>query len=183
MRVVLLGAGGFAREVFEWMQGSADAFYSDNAEPGQMLRGKPVVSSLEGFTHFVAAVGHPGVRERLWWEAIAAGVHSLGVEMRNGVRCPGVRVSPDVTIGKGVIFNLNVTVGHDTVIEDFVTVSPGANISGCCRIGRGAYIGTGSAIREGVRIGAGAIVGMGAAVIRDVPAGETWGGVPAKRIK
>ena len=45
-----------------------------------------------------------------------------------------------------------------------------------------ASIGGGAVILPGVRIGKGAIVGMGAVVTKDVPPGETWVGVPARRM-
>ncbi len=47
----------------------------------------------------------------------------------------------------------------------------------------GASIGSGSTILCGVTIGAGAMVGAGSVVTRDVPAGETWAGNPARRLE
>jgi acetyltransferase-like isoleucine patch superfamily enzyme len=47
-------------------------------------------------------------------------------------------------------------------------------------IGRRASIGTGAVVMCGVRVGEGALVGAGAVVTRDVPAGGTVAGVPAR---
>jgi UDP-2-acetamido-3-amino-2,3-dideoxy-glucuronate N-acetyltransferase len=44
----------------------------------------------------------------------------------------------------------------------------------------GASLGSGAVVLGGVRIGAGALVGAGAVVSRDVPAGATVAGVPAR---
>lgn len=50
------------------------------------------------------------------------------------------------------------------------------------RIGDGVFIGAGAVILPGVTIGPRAVIGAGAVVLRDVEAGSTIGGVPAKRL-
>lgn len=50
------------------------------------------------------------------------------------------------------------------------------------RVCRGAAIGSGAAIMCGVTIGERATIGAGAVVTRDVPAGQTVAGVPARQL-
>lgn len=45
-----------------------------------------------------------------------------------------------------------------------------------------AAIGAGVTVICGVRIGRGALIGAGSVVTKDVPAGETWCGVPARKM-
>ena len=47
----------------------------------------------------------------------------------------------------------------------------------------GARIGAGVTVVCGVTIGQNALVGSGAVVTKNIPAGETWAGVPARRLE
>lgn len=74
-------------------------------------------------------------------------------------------------------------VAHDVHIGDDCVIKPGAQIAGCVTLGDGVDVGMGAMIRQHVTVGDGARIGMGAVVLRDVPAGETWVGNPARRIR
>ncbi len=94
----------------------------------------------------------------------------------------GSVVSSHTQVGNHVLINYNATVGHDCLVEDFVSIGPTAAIGGNVRIEKGVYIGAGALIRENLTIGEGAIIGMGAVVTKDVPAGVTVCGIPAKPV-
>jgi UDP-3-O-[3-hydroxymyristoyl] glucosamine N-acyltransferase len=74
-------------------------------------------------------------------------------------------------------------VGHDSIIGDFVTVSPGCHISGNVKIGDRVFIGTGAVILEKVSICDDVIIGAGAVVAKSITEPGTYVGVPVKKIK
>jgi sugar O-acyltransferase (sialic acid O-acetyltransferase NeuD family) len=95
----------------------------------------------------------------------------------------GTVLTADIQLGRHVAVMPAVVLTHDDVVEDGVTFGAGARVAGAVTIERAAYVGSGALVREGLRIGAGAVLGMGAVVTRDVPAGEVWAGVPARRLR
>jgi acetyltransferase-like isoleucine patch superfamily enzyme len=92
--------------------------------------------------------------------------------------CDGVTIGDGVFVGHGVMFINDkrpraTAEGGDLQTEDDWELLPTA-------IEDGASLGSGSVILGGVTVGAGAIVGAGAVVSRDVAAGATVAGVPAR---
>lgn len=206
--LVILGGGGFAREV-AWLVEDINrlsgcswevvGYWVHQDDVDQRTIGHlPIVGPRELVKylpelHAVAAIGSPGIRERAVAEAEGFGcrfatlVHP-GVMFDHGtvtigtgsVVCAGSVLTVDISVGEHVQINLDCTIGHDSVVDDFVTISPGCHISGNNHIGRGAFLGTGAVTVERRRIGASSTVGAGAVVVQDVQDGATVMGVPAK---
>lgn len=89
-------------------------------------------------------------------------------------------VHPRALIGVNAVINTAAIVEHDAVIGAHSFVSPGAIVCGGARVGACAFIGAGAVILPGVSVGAGARLGAGSVATRDVPAGVTAVGSPAR---
>lgn len=97
--------------------------------------------------------------------------------------CAHTYITTDTKIGNHVYFGADGTIGHDAIVEDFVTCYPGVNVAGSTHIETTCEIGSGSQVIQGVTVKKGTIVGAGSVVIRDLPADCTAVGAPAKPIK
>ena len=89
-------------------------------------------------------------------------------------------VNARAALGRAVIVSTGAIIEHDCVVGDGVHCAPRSTLLGDVRVGALAWIGAGAVVLQGLTVGAGAIVGAGAVVTKDVPAGSTVAGVPAR---
>ncbi|WP_329129631.1 acetyltransferase [Streptomyces sp. NBC_01476] len=208
--LVIVGAGGFAREVAQAVGDLAGQWrlmghLDDNpALHGTEVDGVPVLGGCDavpGFperTRFVVCAGSPrdyAVRARLVRrlalppERYATVVHPSAVVSASSAVGPGAVLlaqcvlTAAVQVGAHVAVMPQAVLTHDDVVGDFATIASGVRLGGGARLERGAYIGAGALVREYTMVGAWSLVGMGSAVLADVPPGEVWAGTPARRLR
>lgn len=209
--LLLIGTGGLARETLELVRAAVGAgagwdvlgFLDDDPRRwGDEVHGLTVVGPAEAADDHpdaqvcacVASPGDPGrrlalvARLRLPAERWATLVHPAAVVPDSATVGPGcvlhatTVLTADVRLGAHVVAMPAVVLTHDDDIGNGVTFGAGARLAGGVTIERGAYVGSGALVRENLVVGAGATVGMGAVVTASVPPGETWAGVPARRL-
>ena len=206
--IIILGSGGFAREVVwlleennktkpEW---NILGFVSDDER--EERHKYPILGDDEWLLQYnkevsiACCIGDGSLRRRIidkfkkkenfhYPNLIADTVKmSESVKLGKGcIICAMSVLTVDIEIGDFLICNLDCTIGHDARIDDYVTLNPSVNVSGNVVIGRETSIGTGSNLIQGLRIGAGVTLGAGAVAVTDIPDKCTAVGVPAKVIK
>ena len=89
----------------------------------------------------------------------------------------------DTIIGENSKIDNLCQIAHNVVCGRNVLMASFAGISGSVQIGDGVMFGGRVGIADHVKINEGAQIAAAAGVFREIPAGETWGGTPAKPLK
>lgn len=208
--LIIIGAGGFGREVLSYALEIQEMGLSDWKVKGFLNDiedalegfdvGYPILGPIKGHVPlenavYICAIGDSEARLRIGREFLSKGAvftniinpyvklrerNSIGV---GNIICPGCGTSPDVKIGNFVLINASVGIGHDSIIEDGVTIGPKSEITGNCKIEECVYIGAGAIITPKRRIGAGAKICAGSVIFTHVKPGKTMLGNPAMVLK
>ena len=202
MKVIIVGAGGFGRQVHAYagdcgtryeVIGFADANPRalDGFEVPVPVLADVCAVDVRADTGFVIAVGDPVARRRLAAVVTRRGgrlvslVHPtayVSADARLGagcVLCPFTFVGVAARVGANTVLNIYSSVGHDAVVGDHCVFSPYATINGGVRLEDEVYLGTKATVSPRLHVGAGAKLSAGAVVTRTVPAGGLAVGNPA----
>ena len=208
--LVIFGAGGFGREVADIVDAVSSSsgtgwdavVFADDApadddvarlvRAGRELLDGDGIAALPAGTEYVIGIGSGAARRSIaqrldnrGWTATTL-VHpaaSVGADVDLGpgtILCAGVRLTTNIRTGRHVHVNLNSTVGHDSVIGDFVTINPLVAVSGGVSLGDEVMMGTHSSILQNLSVGARSVAGAGSCVVRPVPPDTVVKGVPAR---
>jgi sugar O-acyltransferase (sialic acid O-acetyltransferase NeuD family) len=185
MRIVVLGAGGMAREVAALIRArnqNRDEFDFRGFVVTDLSRLGPHDSSAEvrgdyewlsshgsEIDALAVGIGSPSVRLRLAeevrkivpheeWPALIHPSAELDFE--------SAKLSEGALVGAGVVGTVNLT------LEPFALCNFGCTLGHEAAIGRGSVVNPGANVNGGVKIGAGVLIGSGAQILQYLTIGE-----------
>ena len=208
-RLIIIGAGGYGREMFGAAQGAhgygtafaVAGFLDARADALEGFAGyPPVLGAPETYEPgaddvFITALGSIASRRTCVALIEGRGGRFVSVVHRTAVLGPNVTVgdgtfiapnvtlTADVRVGRHVAVFHNTSVGHDAELGDFSHVYAQCSLGGSVRLGEGAVVYPGSVVVPRRTIGANAVVGAGSTVILNVKDGTTVFGSPAAVVK
>ncbi|MBW3583061.1 MAG: acyltransferase [Euryarchaeota archaeon] len=116
----------------------------------------------------------PWFRPKNWW------LRRTGMKVGKGVAL-GFSAQPDLLFPGDITLEDDCTVGYGTTLLCHGYLHDRYQ-RGPVTVGRRATVGADCTILPGVTIGEGAVIAAKSLVNRDVPEGEFWGGIPARRL-
>ena len=202
-KLLIIGASGQGKDAVDiaikMKKWETIAFLDDN-ETVKTCMGLPIIGRIDdSFRYkeeadFFVAIGNNSMREKIQEKlkldhfSIVSLIHpgsTIGMDTEIGrgtIIKAGAVINSATKIGSGCIINTNSTIAHDNLIEDYIHISPGANLGGTVRIGKRSWICINSTVINNISICNDCKIGAGTVVVKDITVPGTYVGVPARRI-
>lgn len=191
-RIVIVGAGGFGRELYYWMKSSLKkdesivGFLSNAAEDlAAYPKLPPYLGTVEQYQpdaqdEFIIAIGDIEARKRITAilkekkakfytfvhpSSVITETVSLGEGCIVGPLCV---VSNEAIIGEQVVLNTHCVIGHDVKIGAFSVLSPMAGVMGGVELSDEVFMGASAVVAPRLKVGKGAKISSGISIFRDV---------------
>jgi len=208
-RLIIVGAGGFGREVLSYCQDcqhqkkewEIKGFIDDNKVALESYNyNLLIIDTIKDYSPqpddvFVMAIGFPTINKLIVGEMlINKGAHFISIihplarvdkRASIGAGCviaPWACISCEVNLGDFITINAYASVGHDSILHNGCTISSYGSIAGKAKLGKGVSVGIHGVILPGVEIGDFATVGSGSVAVKLVKPNTMVMGVPAKKI-
>jgi sugar O-acyltransferase (sialic acid O-acetyltransferase NeuD family) len=209
-RVLIVGSSGHARVIVDIIERigthSILGFLDDTKLPGMIEIGYPILGSLDDLPEivrehspqgFFVAIGdnwnRGTVAAKMKQLALAlpaiTAVHPGAQVARSACLGPGTAVmaggvvNSNASVGSFCIVNTRASIDHDSHLDDFASIGPGATLAGNVRVGAYSAICLEACVAEKVSIGSHAVVGAGSVVLGDLPDQVVAYGTPARVIR
>ncbi|SFS28972.1 acetyltransferase [Pseudomonas sp. NFACC42-2] len=186
-KLVILGAGGFGREVHAWLLDSIRSgtckptdgvvweiagFIDDFSNAPDIFPSlPPILSKIDEYepepdSYVVCAIADPAAKKMLANKLLLKGAKFFSLVH------PSVVVGTNVTIGKGAVICPFTVLSSDLVVGDFVTINSGCTIGHDSSIADYCTLSGHCDITGGAKLQEGAFLGSHAVIIPKVTVGE-----------
>jgi sugar O-acyltransferase (sialic acid O-acetyltransferase NeuD family) len=204
-RILIVGAGGFGREVLHWAR---DAWPEQSSRiAGFLSAERDRLTCHDGSLEIIAdpdryepqagdalllAIGIPLVRRQVAEslrsrgakfltlvhpKAIVAPTAAIG---EGAIICPYSIVSDSARVGAFVLMNYHSSLGHDASAGDHAVLSPYATLGGNAYIGDDVFLGLHASVGPGRKIGARSKVSANSCALSDAPPDSIIYGAPGR---
>ena len=202
-RILIVGAGGFGREVLQWARDawpesadriagflSSDADSLEGLDCGHRVLGSPDAYRPAAGDRLLLAIGIPYARRRVAESLLAHGaefltlIHPTAIVAASAsigpgsILCPYAVASDSCRVGRFTIMNYHSSLGHDATAGDFAVLSPYATLGGHAHIEEDVFLGLHSSVGPGKTVGARSKVSANSAALANSPADSLIYGVP-----
>ena len=174
-RYAIVGAGGFGREVFDYVDSSLrsagvfdvelifaveEGFNVREKKGRRIVNVESIIGGEVEIDGFYLAISDSYARERIAYALEQGASHARTVISEfsyvakdaalgmGAIVAPYALISSGSTVGKQLHLNHHAYIAHDCTVGDYVTFAPGAKCNGSVIVNDHAYIGSGAVIKN-----------------------------------